>query len=213
MRIFGKGSVSSSPIVRIFGKGKCKFIANFSATMVTSLPSLYLSLSLSLSLSHRKYLTHNIGSASALPIIRSGTIDPDNVFTRRRCPIVSVYRLQKFPLFLSSSYRLQKFADTDRLRVNRRPIRKDFFPDRYDFVPIVFISSSCKRGLSKEGKILLCKQCLHIFVVLFCVTAVVSMPHLANFSPCDPQFFCFSPTLYTHSLLKNKFFRMFMGNY
>ena len=66
-------SVSSSPIVRIFGKGKCKFIANFSAKMVTSLPSLSLSLSLylslSLSLSHRKYLTHNIGSASALPII------------------------------------------------------------------------------------------------------------------------------------------------
>ena len=43
--------VSSSPIVRIFGKGKCKFIANFSATMVTSLPSISLSLSLSLSLS------------------------------------------------------------------------------------------------------------------------------------------------------------------
>ena len=62
--------------MRIFGKGKCKFIANFSATMVTSLPSLSLSLSvslslsLSLSLSHRKYLTHNIGSASALPIIK-----------------------------------------------------------------------------------------------------------------------------------------------
>ena len=31
--------------------------------------SLYLSLSLSLSLSHRAHLTHNIGSASALPII------------------------------------------------------------------------------------------------------------------------------------------------
>ena len=65
-------SVSSSPIVRIFGKWKCEFIAN-RATMVTSLPSLSLSLSLSvslsLSLSHRKYLTHNIGSASALPII------------------------------------------------------------------------------------------------------------------------------------------------
>ena len=46
-------SVSSSPIVRIFGNRKRKFIANFSATMVTSLPSLsvclYLSLSLSLS--------------------------------------------------------------------------------------------------------------------------------------------------------------------
>ena len=66
-------SLSSSPIVRIFGKGKCKFIANFSATMVTSLPSLslYLSVSLSLSLSHRKYLTHNIGSASALPIMHT----------------------------------------------------------------------------------------------------------------------------------------------
>ena len=51
-------SVSSSPIVRIFGKGKCEFIANFSATMVTTLPSL------SLYLSHRKYLTHNIWSAS-----------------------------------------------------------------------------------------------------------------------------------------------------
>ena len=62
-------SVSSSPIVRIFGKGKCEFIANFSAIMVTSLPSISLSLSVSLSLSHQKYLTHNIGSASALPII------------------------------------------------------------------------------------------------------------------------------------------------
>ena len=63
--VLARESVSSSPIVRIFGKGKCKFIANFSATMVTSLPSF----SVSLSLSHRKYLTHNIGSASALPII------------------------------------------------------------------------------------------------------------------------------------------------
>ena len=64
-------SVSSLPIVRIFGKGKCKFTANFSATMVTSLPSISLSfsVSLSLSLSHQKYLTHNIGSAEALPIL------------------------------------------------------------------------------------------------------------------------------------------------
>ena len=53
MRIFGeflaRESVSSSPIVRIFGKGKCKCIANFSATMVTSLPSLSVCISLSLS--------------------------------------------------------------------------------------------------------------------------------------------------------------------
>ena len=71
MRILARESVISSPIVRIFCKGKCKFIANFSAVMVTSLPSHSLpSLSLSLPLSHRKYLTHNIGSASALPIIQ-----------------------------------------------------------------------------------------------------------------------------------------------
>ena len=38
-------SVSSSAIVRIFGKWKCEFIAN-RATMVTSLPSLSISLSL-----------------------------------------------------------------------------------------------------------------------------------------------------------------------
>ena len=77
VRIFGKGKCELTAIVRIFGMGKCKLIANFSATMMTSLPSislslslsLYLSLSLSLSLSHRAYLTHNIGSASALPII------------------------------------------------------------------------------------------------------------------------------------------------
>ena len=67
-------SVNSSPIVRIFGMGKCKLIANFSVTMMTSIPSLSLSLSLSLSvslslslslsLSHRAHLTHNIGSSS-----------------------------------------------------------------------------------------------------------------------------------------------------
>ena len=64
------GSVKGETISVNFGKGKCKF----SATMVTSLPSHYFrlttSVSLSLSLSHRLYLTHNIGSASALPIIR-----------------------------------------------------------------------------------------------------------------------------------------------
>ena len=70
--VLARESVSSSPVVRSFGKGKCKFIANFSTTMVTSLPSL--SVCISLSLSHRKYPTHNIGSASALPIIGLGRI-------------------------------------------------------------------------------------------------------------------------------------------
>ena len=61
---------NSSSILRctFLARRSAKLIANFSATMVTSLPSF--SLSLYLSLSHRMYLTHNIGSASALPIIQ-----------------------------------------------------------------------------------------------------------------------------------------------
>ena len=53
--------------VHILERKSAKLIANFSATKVTSLPSL--SLSLCISLSHWAYLTHNIGSASALPLI------------------------------------------------------------------------------------------------------------------------------------------------
>ena len=48
MRFFGKGKCELTAIVRIFGMGKCKLIANFSATMMTSLPSISLSLSVSL---------------------------------------------------------------------------------------------------------------------------------------------------------------------
>ena len=44
--------------MRIFDKGKCKFIANFSATMVTSLPSLSVSLSLCLYLSLSPKVPH-----------------------------------------------------------------------------------------------------------------------------------------------------------
>ena len=45
MQFFGKGKCELTAIVRIFGMGKCKPIANFSATMMTSLPSISLSLS------------------------------------------------------------------------------------------------------------------------------------------------------------------------
>ena len=47
----------------------------------------------------------------------------------------------------------------------------------------------------------------------FWATAVVSLPRLANFSPCDPLIFCFSPTLYAHSLLKIEFFSNAHGNF
>ena len=64
---------------KVLARKSAKFVANFSvlarnfsATKVTSLPSICLSLSLciSLSLSYRANLTHKIGSASALPIIQ-----------------------------------------------------------------------------------------------------------------------------------------------
>ena len=72
VQIFWQGKAqNSSPILRctFLARKSVKLIANFSAKMVTSLPSLFLSLSvsLSLSLSHRVYLMHNIGSAEALP--------------------------------------------------------------------------------------------------------------------------------------------------
>ena len=51
VRIFGKGKCKLIANCANFWQGKCKFIANFSAKMVTSLPSLSLSLSLSLYLS------------------------------------------------------------------------------------------------------------------------------------------------------------------
>ena len=75
VQIFWQGlaqNSSSIPRCTFLARRSAKLIANFSATMVTSLPSFSLSLSLSLciSLSHRMYLTHNIGSASALPIGR-----------------------------------------------------------------------------------------------------------------------------------------------
>ena len=83
VQIFWQGKAqNSSPLLRctFLARTSAKLIANFSATMVTSLPSfslsLYLSLSLSLSLSHRMHLTHNIGSASALPIIGSASALP-----------------------------------------------------------------------------------------------------------------------------------------
>ena len=64
VRIFGKRKCINSLPSAIFWEGK---VANLSTTVVTPLPSL--SLCFSLSLSHQTYLTHNIESASALPII------------------------------------------------------------------------------------------------------------------------------------------------
>ena len=100
----------------------------------------------------------------------------------------------------------------------KKIIQKQFFAQIFQLFPVEPHCRMLQHKFylpvsNKEGKKLLCKQCLYIFVVLFCVTAVVSMPRLANFSPCDPLIFCFSLTIYTLSLLKNEFFLMFMGNY
>ena len=73
----------------------------------------------------------------------------DMVFTQKRWHIVSVSSSKvTVSTFSSPSFHFYAFVDTDHRRVNTRPIRKNFSPDRYDFVPIVFKSSSCKRGLN-----------------------------------------------------------------
>ena len=48
-KVYFSATLMTSHPFQIFGKGNCKFIANFSAKLVTSLPSLPVSLSLSLS--------------------------------------------------------------------------------------------------------------------------------------------------------------------
>ena len=63
----------------------------------------------------------------------------------------------------------------------------------------------------RREKFCFASKCLYFFVVLFCTTAGVSLQRLANFSPCDPLIFCFSPTRYAHSLLKNEFFSNIHG--
>ena len=69
MRIFGKGKCKLIANCAKFGKGKCKFIANFSVIMVTSLPSLSVSLSLSLSpkVPHAQYRKRFRASYNTIP--------------------------------------------------------------------------------------------------------------------------------------------------
>ena len=78
-KFLARKSAKLFPILRckFLARKNAKLIANFNATMVTSLPSISLSLSVSLSLSHRAYLTHNIGNASAFPIIIWWQTAPD----------------------------------------------------------------------------------------------------------------------------------------
>ena len=74
------------------------------------------------------------------------------------------------------------------------------------------INFSCL-SQSRRENFLLCQQCLYISVVLFWVTVVASMPHLANFSPCDPQIFSLASLFILIACWKTNFSRMFMGNY
>ena len=86
VQIFWQGKAQySSPILRctFLARRSAKLIANFSATMVTSFPSF--SLSLYLSLSHRMYLTHNIGSAAALPTIHDDEEEDDDETMKKKC--------------------------------------------------------------------------------------------------------------------------------
>ena len=67
MQILVRKVQNNSPLRRctVLAKKSAKLIANFSATKMTSLPSV----SLCICLSRREHLTHNTGSAEALPIL------------------------------------------------------------------------------------------------------------------------------------------------
>ena len=63
---------SSPPLLeRIFGKGKCKLMANFSATMVTSLPSLSLALKLAMNLHFPLPKIRTIGDELTLSLAKN----------------------------------------------------------------------------------------------------------------------------------------------
>ena len=74
--------------------------------------------------------------------------------------------------------------------------------------PHVFVFVVCRsRNLSNVSRIM--------FVVLFWATAVISMPRLANFSPCDPLhfLFLFCPLFVLAACWRANFVRMVIGNY
>ena len=101
-------SVSSSPIVRIFGKGKCKFVANFSATKVTSLPSISLPLSLYLSLSPKVHHTQYRKRIRASYIVREvHSVREREIQRERDGSDVTIVALK---LAMSFHFPCQKFA-------------------------------------------------------------------------------------------------------
>ena len=74
------------------------------------------------------------------------------------------------------------------------------------------ISFSCLSQIRSE-KFSFASNVSKFLLYFFCATAVVSMPRLVNFSPCDPLFFVFAPLLMLIACWKTNFFRMFMANY
>ena len=95
-----------------------------------------------------------------------------------------------------------------------KTLQKQYFSQIFQLFPVEPVGC-CNMTFSCLSQIRREKICfasnVSIFSCTFCVTAVVSLPRLANFSPCDPVIFCFSLTLYTHSLLKNEFFSYVHG--
>ena len=103
MQFFGKGKCELTAIVRIFGMGTCKLIANFSATMMTSLPSI----SLFLSLYYRK-----CGSASYIESAKVFANFSANKVTSLPSVSLSVLRSGDLSLSLSLSHRAQPHAQS-----------------------------------------------------------------------------------------------------
>ena len=95
VRIFGKGKCKLVAICANFWQRKCKLIANFSATMVTSLPSVSVSLSLSLKVPHARYIPSEQTASSYFILLRQDPppLEAILVIFGRRALIFFVWKL------------------------------------------------------------------------------------------------------------------------
>ena len=146
--------------MRIFGKGKCKFIANFSATMVTSLPSFSVSLSLSLSLSP------NVPHAQYRKRFRASYNTCKGMSIDRRRPVAGArFAIGRRPAFAVSvdhgSLRIARtFQDAESEETvfkSARKIPSDHLKDIYASQSLSFHSAGeCLRGKRNWPQIVSC---------------------------------------------------------
>ena len=97
-------------------------------------------------------------------------------------------------------------------------IQKQFFAQIFQLFPVEPHCGMLKHKFSlplsnKEGKNLLCKHCLYIFVVLFAWLQLFRCHVWPTFHPATPKFFVLASLFILIACWKTNFFLIFMGNY